>query len=125
MDEFVTEGITDLSFPFTLRTLPCMVKEPSTRGRFISVQDLVLTKALGIEQDPGTHYHFLEKTDIPFIRIGELGKGAYGFVEHVRSTISHKDYARKLIPRARTFGKDKEVLKQFESELAILKRLRH
>jgi serine/threonine protein kinase len=54
-------------------------------------------------------------------KVGELGKGGFGYVDRVISTISHQDYARKLIPRGRTFKKDKLVLKDFTRELSNLK----
>jgi hypothetical protein len=108
IDSFVTEGINDLSFPFTIHTLPTAIKEPSIRALFIKAQNAVLTKGLDIEKDSGRHRHFLNQADIPFVRIAVLGQGAYGRVEHVRSTISGREYARKLIRRARTFGKDKK-----------------
>jgi serine/threonine protein kinase len=124
MDQFVAENISDLAFPFSQRTLPLLVKEPSTRTLFLDAQHFALTKGLDVEHDSGQHCYFSNQSEIPFVRIGELGKGSYGSVDHVRSTISHKCYARKLLRRARTFGQDNEVLRQFESEMGILKRLR-
>lgn len=41
------------------------------------------------------------------------------------STITYKEYARKLIPRGRTFKKNIQVLKDFERELGHLKKLSH
>lgn len=58
-------------------------------------------------------------------QLSELGKGAFGSVDCVRSELSAKVYARKLLPRGRNFRKDKTVLKDFENELQILKRLSH
>jgi len=63
--------------------------------------------------------------DVPFVRIAELGKGGFGFVDRVVSTLSYTEYARKLISRGRTFKKNMEVLRDFENELATLKKLSH
>lgn len=71
------------------------------------------------------HCHYHEEKDVPLEKVTELGKGGYGFVDRVRSTISHEEYARKLLPRGRNFKKDKAMLKEFENELAILKKLSH
>jgi serine/threonine protein kinase len=77
-----------------------------------------------------------------FIVIKQLGHGAFGSVDHVRSKLSLQEYAvsniiifchyvnlkrfqRKRILRARTFAKDKAAVKAFENELGNLKRLRH
>src|SRR5437667_12693213 len=49
----------------------------------------------------------------------------YRYSDRVVSTLSHRQYARKLIPRGRTFKKDKVILRDFENELATLKRLSH
>jgi serine/threonine protein kinase len=57
--------------------------------------------------------------------VEDLGKGAHGYVDRVVSTVSHKEYARKLIPRGRTFQRDQKVLRDFERELGTLKKLRH
>jgi hypothetical protein len=125
IDAFITQGLSDTSFPFTLQTLPEELRSPSKRLEFLEAQKLVLTKSLDLEREAGKHHHFLDQADIPFSKLAELGKGGYGYVDRVISTISHKEYARKLIPRGRTFKKDKKVLQDFENELATLKRLRH
>ncbi|KAF1836899.1 kinase-like protein, partial [Decorospora gaudefroyi] len=63
--------------------------------------------------------------EVPLIKVEDLGKGAYGRVDRVISTISHKEYARKLIPRGRTFQRNRTILRDFERELGTLKKLRH
>jgi serine/threonine protein kinase len=62
---------------------------------------------------------------VPFIKLEELGKGACGYVDRVMSTISHQEYARKLIPRSHTFHRDRKILRDFERELGNFKKLRH
>jgi serine/threonine protein kinase len=78
-----------------------------------------------LEHDNVVHHHFSNSADLPFWTIAELGKGGFSYVDHVLSTISYREYARKLIPRGRTFRKDRDVLKEFEKELTILKKLSH
>ncbi|KAH7384701.1 kinase-like domain-containing protein [Pyrenochaeta sp. MPI-SDFR-AT-0127] len=125
IDLFIRGGITDLSFPFSQKTLPYEFKSQSARCDFLEAQVIVLTKALDLEKEDGRHRHFADATDAPFEKLAELGKGAYGYVDRVRSTISYREYARKLIPRGRTFHKDRAVLQDFERELGTLKKLSH
>ncbi len=125
IDIFVSCEITDVSFPFTQKTLPEALQSQSARCNFLEAQVIVLSKALDLERENGKHRHFGNAADIPFEKIAELGKGASGYVDRVRSTISYKEYARKLLPRGRTFRKDQAVLQEFEKELRTLKRLSH
>jgi serine/threonine protein kinase len=125
IDSFLVDGLSDLWLPFTFKTLPEALKDPSSRVDFLEAQNLVLSKALDLEREDGKHRHFSKEADIPFTKIAELGKGGFGYVDRVLSTISYKEYARKLIPRGRTFKKDQTVLRDFERELANLKRLSH
>jgi len=85
----------------------------------------VQSSALDLERETGRHRHFPSADDVPFIKLEDLGKGAFGYVDRVISTISHKEYARKLIPRGRTFQRDRKILRDFERELGTLKKLRH
>ncbi|KAB2098697.1 hypothetical protein AG0111_0g12993 [Alternaria gaisen] len=125
IDAFIDSDITDVYFPFTKNTLPEALCDHSARLQFLELQHLVYnTKALKLEQY-ARHGHFSDPTEVPFKRIGELGKGGYGYVDRVVSTISHQEYARKLIPRGRTFKQNKQVLKEFTKELSNLKRLCH
>jgi hypothetical protein len=125
IEAFIALGITDLAFPFTHATLPEALQSPKVRSDFLIAQDSVLTKALDLEKEDGRHRHLASCSDAPFQKLAELGKGGYGYVDKVRSTISHREYARKLIPRGRTFRKDKVVLNSFERKLGTLKRLTH
>lgn len=125
MDIFVNDEITDVSFPFSQRTLPVALKSQSARCDFLQVQAIVLTKALDLEREHGRHRHFANASDVPLEKIAELGKGASGYVDRVRSTVSYTEYARKLLPRGRTFRKDQAVLRGFERELGTLKKVSH
>jgi hypothetical protein len=125
IDDFVTAGITDIAFPFSEKTLPEALRDPSVRIKFLAAQCSILTKALDLEKEDGRHRHLASADDTPFEKIAELGKGAFGYVDKVRSNISYKEYARKLIPRGRTFRKDKAVLREFEREIGTLRKLSH
>jgi serine/threonine protein kinase len=121
---FLTEGVSDVGFPFTSKSLPSSLLDHATRSAFLAAQELVFnTRAQDLERAQSRHGHFRDLSDIPFKKVEELGKGAYGFVDRVVSTISHKEYARKLIPRGKNFRKDKNVLLDFERELSNLKRI--
>lgn len=124
IDLFLEQGISDVYFPFGLQTLPQSLN-PSIAHAFLKLQRVVLSSALDLERETGRHRHFSSSDDVPFIKVEELGKGAYGFVDRVISTVSHREYARKLIRRGRTFQRDKEVLLDFERELGTLKKLSH
>lgn len=125
IDIFLDTGISDISFPFTSQTLPGALKDVKTRSGFIEKQDSVLTKGLDLEKENGRHRNLASTEDTPFEKIQELGRGGYGYVDRVRSNVSYREYARKLIPRGRTFRKDKTVLRDFERELVTLKKLSH
>ncbi|KAF2464575.1 uncharacterized protein BDR25DRAFT_319099 [Lindgomyces ingoldianus] len=110
--------------PFTHQTLPQSLN-PSVAHEFLQVQRAVLWSALVLERETGRHRHFLSADDMPFIKVEELGKGAYGYVDRVISTASHKEYAWKLIPRGRIFHRHQKILRDFERELGTLKKLCH
>jgi serine/threonine protein kinase len=124
IDLFLAQAISDVYFPFTHNTLPQSLN-PSVANGFLQLQRAVLSSALDLERETGRHRHFSSANDVPFIKVEELGKGAYGYVDRVVSTISHKEYARKLILRGRTFQRDRKILRDFERELGTLKKLRH
>ncbi|KAF2016793.1 kinase-like protein [Aaosphaeria arxii CBS 175.79] len=124
IDSFLGEDISDVWFPFSQKTLPVSFKDPSARLDFLAAQQFVYnTKAFDLEREQTRHGHFPDTRDVPLKKIGELGKGAYGYVDRVVSTISHREYARKLIRRGITFKRDREILRAFERELSSLKRL--
>ena len=105
IDAFIADGCTDVSFPFSGATLPEALRDHSARLKFLELQHLVYhTEALDLERQ-ARHGHFSNPKDVPLKKVGELGKGGFGYVDHVVSTISHKEYARKLISRGKTFRK--------------------
>jgi hypothetical protein len=105
IDAFIADGFTDVSFPFSGTTLPEALRDHSARLNFLELQHLVYdTEALDLERH-ARHGHFSDPKDVPLKKVGELGKGGFGYVDRVVSTISHKEYARKLISRGRTFRK--------------------
>ena len=121
---FIDEEITDLGFPFTNRTLPHAFSDQTARQDFLEKQHLVLSTTLEMER--GTkHHHFAHDSDVPLVKLSDLGNGGFGYVDRVRSEVSFQEYARKLVPRGRTFKKDKKVLKDFENELHHLRKLSH
>lgn len=125
IDSFLTQGVSDIWFPFSHKTLPDSLRSASARFDFLKLQDMVLTKAFDLEREDGRHRHFSKLEDIPLQKLEELGKGGFGFVDRVQSTITYKEYARKLIPRGKTFKKNFEVLRDFERELGNLKKISH
>ncbi|KAI9890845.1 MAG: hypothetical protein M1814_003629 [Vezdaea aestivalis] len=126
LQSFIEEGLSDLSIPFSEQTLPYALKGDAARSKFLELQPLVFSaQASDVEKADGRHRHFSKDGDIHFQRIKWLGRGGFGDVDHVWSRLSLEEYARKRIHRGRTFQRDKEAIKDFENELATLKRLAH
>lgn len=124
MEDFIREGFSDIWFPFTNRNLPPKLP-PSIKAQFLSVQSLVLTQALDIEKEGGSHANFATDEPVCFESIGKLGKGAFGVVDKVVSLITLQEYARKRMRRGQNFTKSKREIKEFKAELAILKTVNH
>lgn len=125
MSIFVSLGLFDIALPYNHRSLPEAITSPSTRAKFLEAQSVILTKAMDLETFEGRHRHFAEDGDLHFKRIKSLGVGGFGEVDHVYSTLSCKEYARKRIFRGRGYKKNKEKMQSFENELSTLKRLSH
>ncbi|KAH0536018.1 hypothetical protein FGG08_007085 [Glutinoglossum americanum] len=126
MSSFVSEGLYDISLPYSEKTLPDVFGSPAARSRFLESQPLVLaTQAADMESGEGRHRHFVESGDVHFQRIKELGRGGFGVVDHVCSRLSLNEFARKRMSRGTTFKKDKAAILSFERELETLKRLSH
>ena len=124
IDDFLDQGLSDKWFPFSAKTLPASLNNQASRY-FLKAQRLVLTSALELKNEDGTHQHFSGPDDIPFSTIASLGRGGSSIVDRVVSTISGREYARKLISRGRTLPRDREALRLFEGELMVLQRLSH
>jgi serine/threonine protein kinase len=124
VESFVHPDCSDTWFPFTKLSLPTVLRHDA--AQFLEAQKLVCNmKALNLERVDTGHCHFPDPDEIPLKKIGQLGKGGSGFVERVISTITHKEYALKLIKRGQTFKKDRRVLRNYEKELANLKKVSH
>ncbi|KAF4457415.1 kinase-like protein [Fusarium austroafricanum] len=123
MESFLTQGMTDIWFPFAANTLP-LAMPPSIQSNFLQAQSVVLSKGFQLEKG-GDRRHTLFSRDegLPFQVIGRLGRGKHGSVDKVVSTISHHEYARKLFRK--TGGLSREKIKTFITELSVLKRVDH
>lgn len=120
---FIEQGITDIWFPFGPTTLP-RVLTPTVKANFLKYQDVVLSKSLLFEKSPERkHVAFQKGEPLPYEVVGKLGAGAHGQVDKVLSTVSHREYARKLFQRMR--GMRKDAIKSFLTELQVLKRIQH
>lgn len=129
INSFLQMDRTDIWFPFTDSTLPTAVTR-RCRSEFLRTQDVVLSKSFCLEKGigPGNqesakeHAHFGQDELPPFKVVANLGGGAHGVVEKVVSTVSHREYARKLF-RKPDIGKTEA--RTFVNELKILKRINH
>ncbi|OCL14602.1 kinase-like protein, partial [Glonium stellatum] len=125
LDAFIAERMTDLWFPFTRAKIPNCIDQ-ATSQLFLRNQWIVLTNSLDLEKGKnGSHQYFGENDVLPFESLGLLGKGAYGEVDKVVSTISNREYARKRIKRGNHFGLVRRNMRDFENEMSTLKRLEH
>ena len=126
LDTFINLGFTDYWFPFTERRLPPSIS-PTVKAKFVQAQSLVLTKSVDLEKGKdGEHVHFAKGERLPFESKGVLGTGGFGQVYRILSSISHKEYALKLLHRKRFFGKDAASdMDPFINEIKTLKRARH
>lgn len=129
IESFLQMDRTDIWFPFSDSTLPTAVTR-RCRSEFLRTQDVVLSKFFCLEKGigPGNqasgkeHAHFGQDEPLPFRVVANLGGGVHGVVDKVVSTVSNREYARKLF-RKPDIGK-REV-RTFVNELKILKRINH
>ncbi|KAH7068910.1 kinase-like domain-containing protein [Paraphoma chrysanthemicola] len=126
LDSCIDVGLSDYWFPIKEQILPKFLR-PSIKAAFVDAQKLILTKSMDLEKGEHGRHCYLQKGDLlPFERKAVLGIGGYGQVDKVLSLISFKEYARKRVLRSAAFSsRKKEVIKQFISEIEILKRLKH
>jgi serine/threonine protein kinase len=74
----------------------------------------------------GRHCHFKNGDPLPLEPNRVLGRGGFGQVDEVTSTVSNRIYARTRVLRTAAFRDRKnEGLKRFIEEIKILKRLKH
>jgi len=129
VDNFVAHGINDLWLPLTTKTFPRGVN-PTIRSQFLEAQAFVSSRSLDLEKgERGPHRHFATIEDVPLSSQGFLGKGSYGEVDLVKSTLTGSVYARKRIPRS-TPGQsgdthNRQVMADFEKEIKAFKHLNH
>lgn len=125
IDGFVTAGFSDVALPYSEENLPRILKGPK-RAEFIAHQHRVLSEeAHDLERPGGPHCNIDGNADVHFHLHRELGSGGFGTVDHVFSRLSLQPFARKRIPRGRSFKKDQFSIQMFENELKTLKALSH
>ena len=76
----------------------------------------------------GTYYYFAKNKPLLFKSLGSLGNSRYSHMDEIISSTSRKCYARKRIRRKVLFSSGSgvlEVMKQFVSEITIMKQLHH
>ncbi|ETN38534.1 uncharacterized protein HMPREF1541_06570 [Cyphellophora europaea CBS 101466] len=125
IDGFVAEGLLDIALPYTSENLP-RVLTGRYRALFLDFQQHVLTPhAKYIERPHSLHQNVEGNADRFFWLNRELGHGGFGVVDEVTSRLSLKRFARKRMPRGRSFARDRRQLQAFENEITSLKSLAH
>jgi hypothetical protein len=126
LEDLINIGFSDYWFPVVKQNLPEALRY-TVQAAFFNTQDLVLTKSMDVEKGENGQHCFFEQGDfIPFETKAVLGRGGYGQVDKVLSTISFREYARKRVLRSHVFrGWRKEDVHDFITEIEILKRLEH
>lgn len=125
MSEFITLGLKDYSFPYSVEKIPEILIGDSLREKFMKAQNHVLTDASQLENGPeGRHAHTKRGEDLFYFR-KHLGSGGYGSVDWVWSRLSSNEYARKQFMRKKNPREDQTLLRNFDHEISSLKRLSH
>lgn len=125
IEAFIADRLSDIALPYTEENLPIAVKGAVPRRRFLDLQNLVLSTHAADLEKGGSHMNFPSSADNHFQSLRELGDGGFGQVDHVWSKLSLQSYARKRIPRGRSFKRDQLAIQNFEKELGNLKLLSH
>jgi hypothetical protein len=126
VEEFAQQGYSDLALPYTAANLPKAVKGEKARSRFLDLQNYVLTPyAEHLEKEGEPHQNVEGSADEYFHTVKELGHGSFGQVDHVVGRLSIEHFARKRIPRGKSFKRDQQAIKSFQNELKALKTLSH
>jgi ankyrin repeat protein len=124
LDQLLDAGFNDLWFPVTKDLLPQFL-DSGTKARFVEVQQIVLTNANDFRCGERRHYSIFTGDSLPFTHREPLNSGTSGSVDKVVDRASGQEYARKRILRKKFFERPKDETKAFESELRILRRLKH
>lgn len=123
LERLLDEGFHDGWFPVESRGLPGFL-DPSDRASIVQNQHLILTKSLTLEN--GNHCHFKSKDHLPFDVLSYIGHGSFGHVRKIESKITLRHYALKTVRRQAVFNnKSRQAMKDYLSEMRILKRLNH
>lgn len=122
LESLLRQGLTDGFFPVEARALPTYL-DTRVRASIVENQDLILTKFLDLEN--GRHCHFGEMTRRPYELVKFIGHGAFGQVRQIESSVTYKHYALKTIRRQAAFNRSRDALKDFLTEMAIMRRLQH
>jgi serine/threonine protein kinase len=122
LDGFIDQGINDLWFPFSASSLP-KVLSLSFHDRFLETQQLVLTKAIDLENSSKGHAHFTRDEEFPYEVRGKLGEGGFGYVDRIYSPLSGREFARKRFRRGKWIRKSD--LQSFVNELQNMRRIHH
>jgi Protein kinase domain len=126
VEEFARQGYNDLALPYTAANLPKAVKGEKARNRFLDLQNYVLTAhAKDLEKEGEPHQNVEGSADDYFVTCEELGRGSFGQVDHVVGRLSIEHFARKRIPRGKSFKRDQQAIKSFQNELKALRPLSH
>ena len=125
IDNFVEEDLSDIALPYTAENLPRVVTG-ALRAQFLDYQQHVLTfHAHELERGGCSHQNFDGDADQAFWFEKDLGSGGFGIVDEVQGRLSLRYFARKRVPRGRTFKRDRIKVRIFENELSFLKQLSH
>ncbi|CAG8959252.1 hypothetical protein HYFRA_00012610 [Hymenoscyphus fraxineus] len=121
---FVVVGLLDNSLPYADRkSLPPLMRgDADACFVFLELQTHVISAACYMEK--GEHM-LVESGDNFFDTLERLGSGGEAKVHRVRSRMTKQEYARKRFHRQRDLNGGKRILKGFEKELQILRKLDH
>ncbi|KAH7393594.1 hypothetical protein BKA64DRAFT_709932 [Cadophora sp. MPI-SDFR-AT-0126] len=127
LDVFVTFGLNDRSLPYLdRRALPSPLRrDAEVSQQFLDLQEHVISPAYQLENDDTCKHVHLPAGDLFYKPCGRLGKGGEATVHKVRSVATGKYYARRRFRRRQDPEKDRQIQKDFEKEVAILKNLDH
>ncbi|KAJ8111650.1 hypothetical protein OPT61_g5809 [Boeremia exigua] len=123
LHQLLAEEFGDSWFPIGKCSLPSFL-DPRIKAAIVEHQHIIFTKSIDLEK--GIHCYLDATEELPFTRINYIGSGSYGQVSRIESKVTCKNYALKTIRRRAAYGtKSRYVMREFISEMKIMKRLRH